>query len=288
MFVHFNTVAEILKYFKAKLSPAYPENEVNNITQILFEHYLGWDKMELRRRENESLSESELLLFHKALKRLAKHEPVQHITENTEFYGLQFKVSGDVLIPRPETEELVDLIIKESKGEETILDIGTGTGCIPISIKYNLPTSKLIALDVSEEALMIAKLNAKLSNVEVEFINSNILLLDSLREINENTIDVIVSNPPYITHSEKELMNKNVLSYEPHLALFIDDSEPLLFYRKISELAYKKLKKGGRLYFEINESFGEPTAKLLKSNGFSDIRIIKDLQNKDRIIAATR
>ena len=288
MFVNSNIVNEIITYYQEKLSALYPSNEIKNITEMIFEHFMGWDKMTLRSNNKSTLSESELLLFHKALKRLLKNEPVQHITGQVEFYSLPFKVNKHVLIPRPETEELVDLVIKECSGSETILDIGTGTGCIPISLKKQLKNTLVYGVDVSGDALAIARDNAALNSAEVTFVKEDILQMSSIKDSLKKEFDVIISNPPYITNSEKELMSENVLTFEPHIALFIEDDEPLLFYDKIGHLAYDNLSSGGKLYFEINEHYGNQTMKLLKSIGFSHIRLIKDLQNKDRIIAAIR
>jgi len=288
VFVNSNSVNEIITYYQEKLSELYPSNEIKNITEMMFEHFMGWDKMTLRSNSKSSLSESELLLFHQALKRLSKNEPVQHITGKVEFYSLPFKVNKHALIPRPETEELVDLVIKECIGSETILDIGTGTGCIPISLKKQLKNTIVYGVDVSADALAIATDNAALNSTEVTFVKEDVLQMSSIENSIKKEFDVIISNPPYITNSEKRLMNENVLTFEPHIALFIDDDDPLLFYDKIGHLAYDNLSSGGKLYFEINEHYGNQTMKLLKSIGFSDIRILKDLQNKDRIVSAIR
>jgi len=288
MFVNSNIVNEIITYYDEKLSALYPSNEVKNITEMMFEHFMGWDKITLRLNNKSSLSESELLLFHKALKRLLKNEPVQHITGEMEFYSLPFKVNKNVLIPRPETEELVDLVIKECKGYETILDIGTGSGCIPISLKKHLKNTFVYGVDISENALVVARDNAELNSTEVTFVKEDVLQMSSIENSLKKEFDVIISNPPYITNSEKALMSENVLTFEPHVALFIEDDEPLLFYDKIGHLAYDNLSSGGKLYFEINEQYGDQTMALLKFIGFSDIRMIKDLQNKDRIVLAIR
>ena len=288
MFVNSNIVNQIVTYYDEKLSALYPSNEVKNITEMMFEHFMGWDKITLRLNNKSSLSESELLLFHKALKRLLKNEPVQHITGEMEFYSLPFKVNKNVLIPRPETEELVDLVIKECKGSETILDIGTGSGCIPISLKKHLKNTFVYGVDISENALVVARDNAELNSTEVTFVKEDVLQMSSLENSIKKGFDVIVSNPPYITNSEKVLMSENVLTFEPHVALFIEDDEPLLFYDKIGYLAYDNLPSGGKLYFEINEHYGDQVMALLKSIGFSNIRMLKDLQNKDRIVTAIR
>jgi release factor glutamine methyltransferase len=288
MFVNSNSVDQIVAYYQEKLSRLYPSNEVKNITEIMFEYFMGWDKMTLRSNNKSMLSESELLLFHKALKRLLKNEPVQHITGEMEFYSLPFKVNKNVLIPRPETEELVDLVIKECKGSETILDIGTGSGCIPIALKKQLKNTLVYGVDVSEDALVVARDNAVLNSTDVIFVQADVLQISSIKDSFKKEFDIIISNPPYITNSEKALMSENVLTFEPHIALFVKDDEPMLFYDKIGHLAYDNLSSGGKLYFEINEQYGDQTMVLLKSIGFSDIRMIKDLQNKDRIVAAIR
>lgn len=288
MFVNSNSVDQIVAYYQEKLSRLYPSNEVKNITEIMFEYFMGWDKMTLRSNNKSMLSESELLLFHKALKRLLKNEPVQHITGEMEFYSLPFKVNKNVLIPRPETEELVDLVIKECKGSETILDIGTGSGCIPIALKKQLKNTLVYGVDVSEDALVVARDNAVLNSTDVIFVQADVLQISSIKDSFKKEFDIIISNPPYITNSEKALMSENVLTFEPHIALFVEDDEPMLFYDKIGLLAYDNLSFGGKLYFEINEQYGDQIKALLKSIGFSDIRMIKDLQNKDRIVAAIR
>jgi release factor glutamine methyltransferase len=288
MFVNSNSVDQIVAYYQEKLSRLYPSNEVKNITEIMFEYFMGWDKMTLRSNNKSMLSESELLLFHKALKRLLKNEPVQHITGEMEFYSLPFKVNKNVLIPRPETEELVDLVIKECKGSETILDIGTGSGCITIALKKQLKNTLVYGVDVSEDALVVARDNAVLNSTDVIFVQADVLQISSIKDSFKKEFDIIISNPPYITNSEKALMSENVLTFEPHIALFVKDDEPMLFYDKIGHLAYDNLSSGGKLYFEINEQYGDQIKALLKSIGFSDIRMIKDLQNKDRIVAAIR
>ena len=201
---------------------------------MMFEHFMGWDKMTLRSNNKSSLSESELLLFHKALKRLLKNEPVQHITGEMEFYSLPFKVNNNVLIPRPETEELVDLVIKECKGSETILDIGTGSGCIPISLKKQLKNTLVYGVDVSEDALVVARDNAALNSTEVTFVKEDILQISSIKDSLKKEFDVIISNPPYITNSEKALMNENVLTFEPHVLFLLKMMSPCCFMIKLA------------------------------------------------------
>jgi len=282
MFVQQNSVSAVVDYYKVELKDLMPIEEIDSIVKIVFQYFKSWDSITLRINQSEMLSESELLLFHGVLKRLKKEEPIQYILGETEFYGLIFKVKSDVLVPRQETEELVDLIINECKGNESILDIGTGSGCIPVCLKSEMPNSQVSALDVSEKAIHIARENADLNNVKVNFFLQDILAIDKL----PTKFDVIVSNPPYITEQEKKQMQKNVLEFEPHLALFVEDENPLIFYKKIAKIAIESLSVNGKIYFEINENFGKETAELLKDVGFSDIRIIKDINDKNRIVAA--
>ena len=288
MFVGENKVKSIIEYYQSQLSSLYPEEEINSILYIVFDHLKNWSKIDVRMNVESGLSESELLQFHRILKRLKKGEPIQYIIGKTEFYGLPFMVNENVLIPRQETEELVDLILKENTGTLSIVDIGTGSGCIPISLKKNNPGYNLFAIDISPLALETANKNAQLNEVDVKFILSDILAIGDLNEIIEDDLDVIVSNPPYIPEKEKNLMHTNVLEHEPDLALFVEDEQPLVFYEKIGRLAYSKLRLGGKLYFEINEHFGNDVVDFLKEVGFLDICIVKDLQNKDRIVVAIR
>lgn len=218
------------------------------------------------------------------LKRVNRHEPLQYILGETEFYGRTFKVSSQVLIPRPETEELVEMIIRENKQNTAlrIMDIGTGSGCIAVSLAKDLPSSKVHALDVSKEALQVAEKNAQLHSADIHFIHSDILV--NATEI-KNTIrdlDIIVSNPPYVRNSEKKEMLSNVLDFEPHQALFVDDTDPLLFYKAILDFAQTTLTEGGQCYLEINEHLGREMTLLLKEKKFSEIRIVNDLHGKNR------
>ena len=216
------------------------------------------------------------------VKRLETNEPIQHIIGETEFFGLPFIVNQDVLIPRPETEELIELILSKTKDSElTILDIGTGTGCIPITIKSNLPLTQVSAIDISEKALEVATNNASLNNVDINFSHKNILTED----LNDLPLfDIIISNPPYVLESDKLKMSKNVLDFDPELALFVADDNPLLFYKRITTLAVEKLNQNGQLFFEIHENFGEATKQLLIDAGFTETKIVKDMQGKDRIV----
>ena len=226
------------------------------------------------------------LFFKSAIQELKEEKPIQYIIGSTDFYGLSFKVTEATLIPRPETEELVDWIMKDhsDKNKLSILDIGTGSGCIPICLAKNLPKGSISTLDVSEEAIKVAQENAKMNEAVVEFINDDILTYSS----DSNKYDVIVSNPPYVRHLEKPEIKKNVLAYEPHLALFVEDSDPLIFYRKIAEFAIENLTNNGVLYFEINQYLGQETVNLVKSYGFTSVELRKDLSGNDRMLKASR
>jgi len=224
--------------------------------------------------------------FQKAILRLKNFEPIQYIVGETEFYGLPFKVNRHTLIPRPETEELVEWIISGQKlitnnpKSITILEVGTGSGCIAISLAKNLPNSRIFALDVSVEALKIARENAEINEVEIEFFQTDILTVEDLPK----QFDIIVSNPPYVRELEKELMQQNVLRYEPESALYVANEDPLVFYRVISKLAKNHLKPNGTLFFEINEYLATEMIALLKSEGFQNIEINKDIFGKDRML----
>jgi len=288
VFVNDNKVASFKAYFNQKLKQNFSERELAQLFELTFYYLKGWEKITLRINDNAALSESELLKLNNVVKRLFKNEPIQHIFNQAEFYEIPFYVNHNVLVPRQETEELVDLIIQKSANKKVLLDIGTGSGCIPVAIGYNLPTLKLYGLDVSLEALEIAGRNAKTNDVKLNLIQQDILSLDSLSSIIEEEIDVIVSNPPYITEEEKKQMAENVLAYDPHLALFVSNETPLIFYNKIAKLAYQKLGIGGELYFEINEYFGQETKELVQSFGFQKVELIQDINGKDRIVYAVR
>lgn len=288
-----NKIKDILRFFRDELNDSYENDELETIIAYCFEFYLKMNRADLITQENKTVSESELLKFNFAIKELKKHKPIQYVLGEADFYRLKFKVNEHVLIPRPETEELVHLIIKdiesapsplERAGVRSILDIGTGSGCIPIALKKNISSAKVTAMDVSEEALEVAKQNARLNGVEVEFLLNDILNQATNNQQPANSFDIIVSNPPYICISEKESMNKNVLDYEPHLALFVENDNPLLFYNAICDYALKHLNKDGKIYFEINQSLGSETKNLLENKGFKNVELIKDLSNNNRIL----
>jgi release factor glutamine methyltransferase len=279
-------IADIIRYFRQELKEAYDAGEVEAFISYCFEAYLNFDKKDIFLRLNEHVHESELLKFSFAVKQLKQHKPIQYILGWADFYKLRMMVNELVLIPRPETEELVDFIIRDNQGKTplSILDIGTGSGCIPIALKKNLPHARVEALDVSEGALEIARKNAVLNQTEVWFFQQDIL--NRTTEFFHSSVqyDCIVSNPPYVTVSEKESMQRNVLDYEPHLALFVYDESPLLFYEAIADFANKHLRTGGLLYFEINAAYGPETKQLLEKKGFKNPALITDLNNKNRIL----
>ena len=281
---------EILNIFHKELDTIYGNNEVDSFFNILIDYYLNLKRITLVMQPEYTISKEEEQPLFEALSRLKLEEPIQYIIGETEFFGLVFKVNQNTLIPRPETEELVLWIIEDYKDnleQIKILDIGTGTGCIPISLAKNLPKAKVKALDISTKALEVAKQNAKLNAVEVDFIKQNILetyhtQLDSASQ----KFDVIVSNPPYVRELEKAEMKGNVLKHEPELALFVDNTNPLIFYKAITEFATHSLKAGGTLYFEINQYLGAEMIQLLEDFNFKDIELKKDMFGNNRMIKA--
>lgn len=274
---------DIIQNIRKSLSEFYPESEISGLLRLLIEHVTQSSIPALLSDKSTKITEEELLKIDKIIERLKKFEPIQYILGETEFYGLPFVVNHNVLIPRPETEELVELILNENKTDHLrILDIGTGSGCIAISLKKHLPKSSIEGWDISKGALDVASLNSKNNSVDVAFSQ-----IDILSEYpNKRSFDIIVSNPPYVLDSEKNQMHANVLDYEPHTALFVADNNPLLFYNRIADVATQLLTEGGKLYFEINRMKGEETIKMLEDKKFSNIQLIKDISSNDRIIKA--
>ncbi len=270
------------KYFFSELSILYPETEIQSFFTILVEFKLHLSRIQLALEHNFELDNDDLDFLKNALSKLKNQIPIQYIVGETTFYGLLFKVDKNVLIPRPETEELVEWIVQNHKKDEfiKILDVGTGSGCIAISLAKNLPNAEVSTIDISAEALNVAKNNANFNKVKVNFINTDILTLEKL----ENDFDIIVSNPPYVRELEKAQMQQNVLCNEPPIALFVENENPLLFYDKIAELAKRHLTKNGVLYFEINQYLGLETVELLKSKGFKHIELKKDIYGLDRMV----
>lgn len=274
------TLRSLFTTYSEKLQPIYGKQEAESLLFWLFEAFLKKGKMDLLK--DEALAEIPENL-QTAFSQLLEKKPIQYILGEAPFYGRAFKVNASVLIPRNETEELVHLIIKENKKLNLrILDIGTGSGCIPISLALEIPSSKVFALDISKEALDVAKENAKNHEASIDFFQIDILS----EEIPINELDIIVSNPPYVCESEKSLMHENVLNFEPHLALFVKDNDPLVFYKIIAQKAKSALKSSGKLYFEINEALGQKVKDLLEEQGYKEISVLKDLNNKDRMVKA--
>lgn len=272
------TLQGLFQEYSNKIQKLYPKQEAESLVLWLFESYLGKKRMDILKNETLENLPSGLTI---AVENLLMGMPIQYILGKGPFYGREFVVSPAVLIPRNETEELVHLIIKENPKESLhILDIGTGSGCIPVTLALEMKMPTVFGIDISEEALDIAKKNADLLQSKVDFIQSDILK----EELPFEDLDIIVSNPPYVRHSEKNLMHTNVLAYEPHLALFVYDEDPLLFYRIISQKALKTLKSGGKLYFEINEAFGKETKELMERTGFLDVEIFEDLNGRQRMV----
>jgi len=277
---------ELKTYFISSIKNLYPIEEVLSFFNLLAEKQLGLSRIKIALQPEKEISEAEKLNFDNAIYRLGNFEPIQYILGDTEFFGLPFRVDNNVLIPRPETEELVDWIVDETQNNEaTILDIGTGSGCISISLAKHLPKTKVYGLDVSTDALQVAKQNAELNKVDVTFVKADVLDENSWELIFEYVkFDTIVSNPPYIRILEKKLMKSNVILHEPDIALFVEDEDPLLFYRKIAKLSKIYLKPEGTLYFEINEYLSKEMKEMLEFEGFKDVEIRKDIFKKDRMI----
>lgn len=279
-------LSQLKNEFEKALQNEFPSTEILSFFYILTEEYLGLQRVDIALNPDQEISKEAQTKFESALNRLKNHEPIQYITGSSEFFGRKFLVNKSVLIPRPETEELVEWIISDyrnTEGQLKVLDIGTGTGCIPISLKKELEDSEVSSYDISSEALLIAKRNAKLNAAEVTFQKLDILKTDSL----DDNFDIIVSNPPYVRELEKKAMHKNVLDHEPKLALYVEDDDALLFYSKIAELASKSLSKDGRLYFEINQYLPEETKSLVEQFGF-EAELKKDIFGNYRMLKAIR
>jgi len=274
--------------FHNQLDDIFDTNEVDSFFYLLVEHSLSLSRLDLALNSNLTINGLQEQYFSNALEKLKNQEPIQYIIGETEFFGLKFKVNEHTLIPRPETEELVQYIVDEyqtTKNQKlNILDIGTGTGCIAISLANKLKNAKVFALDVSKEALKVAKENSKANDVNVQFSEADILSICHSVLDAEFKYNVIVSNPPYIRYSEKKHMKFNVLNYEPDLALYINDENPLQFYKAIAEFTVNNLNNEGKLFFEINQYLGNETIHLLSQYGFSNIELKKDMFGNDRMI----
>jgi len=253
--------------FLKTLENEYPAEELHSFFFLLTEAFFGIKRLDLALNPELEIDEFQVKKIESALARLKNHEPIQHIIGETDFFGLTFKVDKNVLVPRPETEELVQWILDDFASEKKalkILDIGTGSGCIAISLAKNLPIAQISAIDISEKALEIAKTNAEINKTEINFLQEDILQAGNLA----GSWDIIVSNPPYVRELEKKEMQRNVLEYEPETALYVKDEDPLLFYNKITRLAKESLNPGGKLYFEINQYLADETEKMMQGQGF--------------------
>lgn len=280
------TIKDIKLYLEKELSDIYPLSEINALSSIIIMTVLRVSRLHVFAMPQDPISGKQVNEIINICRELQNGKPLQYILGETSFYNCRIKVNPDVLIPRPETEELVDLIIKENRGfTGTILDAGTGSGCIAIALAVNLPGTKVTGIDINEGAIKISKENAILNKANVLFFAIDIFNPDpgSLHDI-----EIIVSNPPYIRESEKKHIARNVLDYEPHKALFVPDSDPLVYYRAILNLAETILIPGGKVYFEINEAMGEPVIQLLEGSGYFAVRIVKDINGKERIIKGNK
>jgi release factor glutamine methyltransferase len=282
MAVKLQTIKDIRNYISGELSGLYPEREHAGISGIIISKVFEMNRMSSLLKENDVQSDwKKVEMVIRYCRRLKTGEPVQYVIGETIFYDCIIKVNRGVLIPRPETEELVDLIVKENRGfTGTIIDVGTGSGCIAVALGVNLPNARIIGIDKSRNSIKTAIRNAELNNSVVSFSEADLF---KIKPYQFRNADILVSNPPYVRYSEKQFMHRNVLDFEPHRALFVPDDDPLKFYRAILDLAGNILNPGGSVWFEINEAMGKSVQDLLKSYKFNRIKIIKDFNGKDRI-----
>ncbi len=279
------TTREAILLLRSELATCYDSREIEGITRIIFEDVLLWQPIDIVMRENEPLPEFFDNRLASIISRLKQHEPLQYILGKARFHGHSFAVTPATLIPRPETEQLVDMIVDENPGSDLqVLDIGTGSGCIAISLARALKFAQVTATDISRAALEVAQQNAAALKTRVKFLEQDIL---SCRAPSE-AWDIIVSNPPYITEQEKAAMERNVLDYEPASALFVPDDDPMLFYRPIASYASRALKNGGRLYLEINRAMGNLVCDTLQRAGLSNIQVHNDFNGNVRFVTATK
>jgi release factor glutamine methyltransferase len=286
MSVNIQTIKDIRFYLTGELTGKYPETEINAIANIIIKTLFKTSKLHVIAFPETRLTQKQVHQVFSICRELKAGKPLQYILGETCFYNCIIKVNNETLIPRSETEEMVDLIIKENKGfRGSILDAGTGSGCIAIALAVNLPGTRVTGIDISEGAVKVARENAFLNNATADFFTADIMNID-IKQF-KNT-DIIVSNPPYVRESEKKQMASNVIDYEPNSALFVPDSDPLKYYRHILKLADEILVPGGRVYFEINEALGREMNNLLSERGYSEIMIIRDLNGRERIIKGIR
>jgi len=275
------TVGKIVRQLQAELTPLYGAGEAKAMVRLIFHALKGWSLTDMVIHEDSPLSEYMAGKINGIKLRLLNNEPIQYVLGEAYFYGLNLKVTADTLIPRPETEQLVDMIVKDNEESDlNVLDIGTGSGAIAIALARNLRFPQVSAIDISEGALKTAKENADSLHAKVDFISADIFTYSPIPD----SLNIIVSNPPYIDESEKSSMEKNVLDYEPHTALFVPDSNPLIYYSRIAEIGSYALRHGGKLYFEINPRHAGDIVELLQKKGYKDIETINDLHGKIRFV----
>lgn len=280
-------IREITSRFKEELKKQYSLPEIQNFLYLIFQNLMGLSKTDVHINPGKILQHSTIFRINEIINELKQKKPIQYILGETEFYGCNIKLDNNTLIPRPETEELVQWIVDESGNRKCkILDIGTGSGCIAIAIAKNCSSAKVFASDHSAKVLEIAGKNARLNNADVTFVRFNVKFPVTSEILDK--FDIIVSNPPYVTEAEKQQMDENILKYEPHDALFVPDDDPLIFYRAVLEFAKKKLREEGETFFEINEKFGEQMIRLLEKYDYNRIILRKDINGKDRMIKGTK
>ena len=277
---------DLINHIRQAIAGIYEEPEASAIAFAIAGYVLGLSRLELSMQRHDLVSQEAESITEELIKRLLQHEPLQYVLGMAHFYDLELKVTPAVLIPRPETEELVGLIIKENQHRKqlNILDIGTGSGCIAITLAEMLDCAKVYGLDVSEKALSVSHENALKYGQPITWVHADVFAEDA--PIKEQSLDIIVSNPPYVLENEKPQMRRNVLEHEPHLALFVPDDDALVYYKRIAEVGKKWLKPGGKLYFEINEQFANPLIEMLQEYGYQSLSVSRDLFDKDRFVSA--
>lgn len=280
-----NTLGSLLDLYRSELTPIFGSSEARAVVRFVFEHAFGWDQSRLEANRTIALSESELLKVYAPLTRLRMGEPLQYVLGHVRFMGMDIGVAPGVLIPRPETEEMVDLILRSGRTYISALDIGTGSGCIALALKKHAPNATVRGMDVSAEALSIAQRNADRLGLVVEWLHQDVLDPSATLPVR---LDLVVSNPPYVPRSEEASLDPHVREYEPHLALFVDDADPLLFYRIIAQRAWDLLVPEGELWFECHYRYAEAVADMMKARGYSGIRLLHDLSGSPRFIRAHR
>lgn len=279
------TVGEMVRELRNILARHYGEGEARAMTGLIFHSLKGWNTTDMVINSDRVVSSYILEKINHILGRLVKGEPLQYILGEARFYGMDLYVSQSVLIPRPETEELVDIIVTRNPGPDLrVLDVGTGSGAIAIALSRNLPFSKVTAIDISEDALVVARKNAAALHACIDLIHADVFTYEAASD----SFDIIVSNPPYVAESERKDMDSNVLDYEPAQALFVSDDRPLIYYSRISEIAIRSLVPGGRLYFEINPMFADSLRAMLESDGFVSVEIMEDISRRKRFASAVR